>query len=129
MKIICSFYIGHEDYLADPPSLTESESNQKLASEVSEIAYRNIGREQFEVYESKNLTELNAILRFNEEDIHATGFSTETAVADDQEGLPVLFYLNAYFEVPDEYDLDGDVEATLMAGSHSFEFKGVAEIL
>ena len=128
MKIICSFYIGHQDYLAEAPFLTENESNKNLTAEVSEIAYRNIGREQFEIYSTKNLTELNAVLRFNDEDIHAIGFSTETAIADDEEGLPVLFYLNAHFEIPDEYDIDEDVDATLNVGSKSFDFNGLAEI-
>ena len=128
MKIICSFYIGHQDYLAEVPALTESESNQKLTAEVSEIAYRNIGREQFEIYSSNNLAELNAVLRFNDEDIHATGFSTETAIAEDEEGLPVLFYLNVHFEVPNEYNIYEDFDATLKVGSYSFDFRGLAEI-
>ena len=40
----------------------------------------------------------------------------------------MLFYLNAHFEIPDEYDIDEDVDATLNVGSKSFYFNGLAEI-
>jgi len=128
MKIICSFYIGHQDYLSDDPDLSESESNQKLCSEVSEVIDRNIGNEQFEIYQAKNATELRASLHFDGEPFEAFGFSTDTAVADDQEGLPVLFYVNAHFEIPDIDELDDEVEAVLYVGQHSLQFEGVAEI-
>jgi hypothetical protein len=63
-----------------------------------------------------------------DESLEAFGFSTETAVADDQEGLPVLFYVNAHFDIPDTDDFDGDVGAVLYVGQHSLPFQGVAEI-
>ena len=128
MKIICSFYIGVEDYLGEPPSINERESNERYTAEVSEIVYRNIGREQFEVYPAKNPAELNAVLEINDDVIHATSFSTETSVADDEEGLPVLFYLNAHFEVPENFDLEDDVDATLKVGGLSLNFEGIPEL-
>lgn len=128
MKINCSFYIGHQDYLGDEPRLKESESKEKLCAKVSKIVYRNIGGEQFEIYQAKDENELKAIIRINDEVIDAFGFSTETAVADDEEGLPVLFYVNAHFEIPDLEDFDGDVDATLYVGEHSLTFEGIAEV-
>ena len=128
MKIYCSFYIGHQFYLGDEPSLTESESKEKLCAEVSKIVDRNIGAEQFEIYQPKNTEELKATVRINDQDFDAFGFSTETAVADDEEGLPVLFYVNAHFEVPDVEDFDGDVDATLYVGDYSLTFEGTADV-
>jgi hypothetical protein len=127
MKITCSFYIGHQDYLGDKPRLKESESKEKLCAKVSTIVYRNIGREQFEIYQAKDVKELKAVIRINDEVINAYGFSTETAVADDEEGLPVLFYVNAHFETPDDEDFNGDSDATLYAGDLSLTFEGIAE--
>ena len=128
MKVNCSFYIGHQSYLAEVPLLTESESKQKLCKEISEIVYQNIEKEQFEIYQAKNKTELSALLRMDDEVFEAFGFSTETTVADDEDGLPVLFYVNAHFEIPETEDFDGEVDATLNAGNHSLTFDGLAEI-
>ena len=128
MKIYCSFYIGHQFYLGDEPSLTESESKEKLCAEVSKIVDRNIGAEQFEIYQPKNTGELKATVRINDQDFDAFGFSTETAVADDEKGLPVLFYVNAHFEIPDVEDFDGDVDATLCVGDYSLTFEGTADV-
>jgi hypothetical protein len=127
MKITCSFYIGHQDYLGDKPRLKESESKEKLCAKVSTIVYRNIGREQFEIYQAKVVKELKAVIRINDEVIDAYGFSTETSVADDEEGLPVLFYVNAHFEIPDVEDFNGDADATLYVGDHPLPFEGIAE--
>jgi hypothetical protein len=128
MKLICSFYIGHQDYLDDAPTLSEDESHEKLAALVYDIVFRNIGDEQFEVYVPKNAIELRAELTVENQTFEATGFSTETAVADDQEGLPVLFYVNAHFEISDELDIDESFEAKLWTGEFEFEFQGVPEI-
>lgn len=131
MKITCSFYIGHQDYLSDDPNISESESREKLCSEVSTVIDRNIGNKQFEIYQANNPMELKAVLHINEKSVEAFGFSTETAVADDEDGLPVLFYVNAHFEVPDISnidDFDGDVEAVLHVGQNSLPFEGLAEI-
>ena len=127
MKVTCSFYIGHQDYLGDKPRLMESESNEKLYEAVSDVIHRNIGLKQYEIYQSKNANELKAVIRINDEVIDAFGFSTETWVADDQKGLPVLFYVNAHFETPDVEDFNGDADATLYVGDHSLPFEGIAE--
>jgi hypothetical protein len=127
MKITCSFYVGHQDYLGDRPSLKESESKEKLCEAVFDVIYRNIGLKQYEIYQAKDANELKAVIRINDEVIDAFGFSTETAVADDEKGLPVLFYVNAHFEIPDVENFNGDADATLYAGDHSLPFEGTAE--
>ena len=128
MNLICSFYIGHQDYLDEAPALPEAESHEELAARVYDIVFRNIGQEQFEVYTPKNEIELRAVLTFGKHSYNAIGFSSETAVADDQEGLPVLFYVNAHFEISDEIDIENSLEAKLCAGEFEFNFAGVPEI-
>jgi hypothetical protein len=131
VKITCSFYIGHQDYILEDPNLPESESKQKLYSEVFAVLDKNIGSEQFEIYQAKNATELRAVLHSDDEAFQAYGFSTDVAVADGEEGLPVLFYVNAHFEIPeiaDIDDFDGEVDAVLYVGEHTLKFEGLAEI-
>jgi hypothetical protein len=87
-----------------------------------------------------NPDELSATLTFSGQTIAARDFSTETAVADDQDGLPVLYYVNAYFSVPadleddvteldDSGELDDEIRATLSVASRSFSFEGAAELV
>ncbi len=129
MEIVCSFYIGHQTYLADPVP-TDIEGNLKFCSDICVILERNMGLEQFKIYQPQNSQEVKAVLTSGNLTLAAIGFSTETAVAEDELGLPVLFYVNAHFRLSDDYDFDeDDVEATLHIGNHSVSFEGIAEII
>jgi hypothetical protein len=140
MDVLCSFYIGHQDYLGEDPDLSEAESRAAVAASVNEVVTRNLGQDQSSIQPAINPDELSATLTFSGQTIAARGFSTETAVADDQDGLPVLYYVNAYFSVPadledavteleDSGELDDEIRATLSVASRSFSFEGAAELV
>ena len=140
MDVLCSFYIGHQDYLGEDPGLSEAESRAVVASEVNDVLTRNLGQEHSGIQPAINPGELSATLTFSGQIISARGFSTETTVADDQDGLPVLYYVNAYFSVPadleddvteleDSGELDDEIQATLSVSSRNFSFEGVAELV
>ncbi len=78
-----------------------------MASAVNEALTRNLGQDQSGIQPTINPGELSATLTFSGQTIAARAFPTETAVADDQDGLPVLNYVKAYFSVP--ADLEDDV--------------------
>lgn len=140
MDILCSFYIGHQDYLGESPNLAEEESGQSLVAEVDAVLQRNLGKDGADVQPALDQKELSAELEFSENTIPARGFSIETAVADDQDGLPVLLYINAYFSVPVELEdevaeleengkLDDEILVTLRVSNRIFPFEGVAEVV
>lgn len=140
MLLLTSFYIGHQDYLDDPPNLSEDESNRELADTVSSISHTLKWVQQDEIYAVSDTNVLSANLKLSDSLIAAKGFNTETALADDQPGLPVLLYLNVFFEVPAELtelvsnlesegELDSQVECFLQIGASSLKFMGSAEVI
>ena len=140
MDILCCFYIGHQDYLGEAPHLTEAESRAALASEVTEALEKNLGPKQSDIQPAINPGDLSASLTFSEQSFAARGFSTETAVAEDQQGLPVLLYVNAYFPVPpgreeviaeleESGELDGLIQATLTVSGRPISFEGISEVV
>jgi len=136
---VCAFYIGHQDYLGDDPQLPESESKQLFAEETAAVVDKNLSGDPSDIQPTKDTAELVALLSFAGQEIEARGFLTETTVANDQAGQPVLYYVNAYFPVPadledeatdleDMGELDSALHAKLIVGGREIEFHGVPEI-
>lgn len=140
MKITCSFYIGHQDYLDFDPNLPESESKSKLAEQVYGVAAENLGDDEYEIYSPKSPDKITSTLHYSDFELSAEGFNIETAVADDEPGLPVLLYINAFFVVPDELEdefveleddgvLSEQISCTLVVEGIALEFQGVPELI
>lgn len=140
MNLCLSYYIGHQDYLDVNPEIDEEESSYQLVQEISPILYRNIGYEETEIYTPKDKNIIQSTLDFSGNEISAFGFNSEAVLANDQAGCPFLFYVNAYFKIPEELEdeilelesngrLDFEIVSKLKIDGHEFEFNGVAELM
>jgi hypothetical protein len=139
MRIICSFYVGHQDYLDFDPKLPEAESRKAITSEVENIVSKNLGPNADEVTPPANPSELNASALLHQTQLHLAGFNVELVTDEESPGLPVLYYLTAHFDVPethedeveslyDEDELGDAVTCKLIAGDHVFKYEGIVEL-
>lgn len=73
---------------------------------------------------------MNARLSFDERSYEAEEFFKSLVTADDQEGLPILLYIEAVFSIDEPVeidDLDSESSVTLQIGQEVFNFLGVLE--
>jgi hypothetical protein len=125
VKVIAGFYIGEKSYLADV-----SKDVSSYAAEVESVFDSATRVLDADTYLSIDKENVNARLSFDERSYEAEEFFKSLVTADDQEGLPILLYLQAVFSIDEPVeidDLDSESSVTLQIGQEVFNFLGVLE--
>ena len=125
VKVIAGFYIGEKSYLADV-----SKDVSSYAAEVESVFDSATRVLDADTYLSIDKETVNARLSFDERSYEAEEFVKSLVTADDQEGLPILLYIEAVFSIDEPVeidDLDSESSVTLQIGQEVFNFLGVLE--
>ena len=125
VKVIAGFYIGEKSYLADV-----SKDVSSYAAEVESVFDSATRVLDADTYLSIDKETVNARLSFDERSYEAEEFFKSLVTADDQEGLPILLYIEAVFSIDEPVeidDLDSESSVTLQIGQEVFNFLGVLE--
>ena len=118
MEIYATFYIGIADFVAGEASVS------------------NVVRAEMDMVEKVRQAiesgEFTSTLSGTKILLEGSDATTDTAVADDQDGLPILMYVTVTFEIPesleivfevlDEDDLSRHLSVELNVGNFSFTY-------
>ncbi len=124
MELSASFLIGVAHFLVDEYVPTEEQIRQ---TEIVEEALSSLADDDF-----------TCSLSIEGSSVEASSLEEDYATADDREGIPVLLYIVASFELPDELveELPEDedellqlVSSTLTLGDRTFDQVSEIEIL
>jgi hypothetical protein len=127
MIVTAGFYIGERSYLMD---VAEDKSSYATQVEAAFDAATKLLEE--DTYSSLDPKIVSATLTFEGETYQAFQFVKSLVTADDEEGLPVLLYIDAHFSIDDSVDFDeleSESSVVLQIGTESISFRGALEEL
>jgi hypothetical protein len=127
MIVTAGFYIGELSYLMD---VVEDKSSYATQVEAAFDAATKLFEE--DTYLSLDPKIVSATLTFEGETYQAFQFVKSLVTADDEEGLPVLLYIDAHFSIDDSVDFDeleSESSVVLQIGTESISFRGALEEL
>jgi hypothetical protein len=125
MIVTAGFYIGERSYLMD---VAEDKSSYATQVEAAFDAATKLLEE--DTYSSLDPKIVSATLTFEGETYQAFQFVKSLVTADDEEGLPVLLYIDAHFSMDDSVDFDeleSESSVVLQIGTDTISFHGVLE--
>lgn len=128
MQVIASFYIGEQLYLNEEV-LESGEDKSEYTSKIEGIFDAATKLIEEDTYESLDADSLHAILVCNDKEYKAQKFVKNTATDDDSESLPILLYIEAYFEVEDSVNIDNldwASAAMLQIGDEKFTYAEIS---
>ena len=127
MIVTAGFYIGERSYLMD---VAEDKSSYATQVEAAFDAATKLFEE--DTYLSLDPKIVSATLTFEGGTYQAFQFVKSLVTADDEEGLPVLLYIDAHFSIDDSVDFDeleSESSVVLQIGTESISFRGALEEL
>ena len=127
MIVTAGFYIGERSYLMD---VAVDKSSYATQVEAAFDAATELSEE--DTYLSLDPKIVSATLTFEGETYQAFQFVKSLVTADDEEGLPVLLYIDAHFSIDDSVDFDeleSESSVVLQIGTDTISFHGVLEEL
>jgi hypothetical protein len=127
LNVTAGFFIGEHSYL-----LEVSQDKSSYAIEVESVFDSSTTFVEEDTYVSNDQKTVRALLEFNGASYQANQFVKSLVTADDEEGLPVLLYIDAHFYVDESIDfedLESESSVTLHIGKEEFTFYGSLEEL
>jgi hypothetical protein len=114
MQVGADFYIGTSFHLLDDAGVTNAVRSEMAMTE--------------KVYAALTEGKLEGTLKLGDLTLTASSFEEDQATADDQPLLPVLLYITASFEIPDELteylnDSEDELDSILTAELNAAGFR------